>query len=83
MSNYFRNLGFRYHMTLTRSKRNSNLTYKVDVATGVKLLRIVNFERSLIGSLIYTERKKKRIFTLVVICIKDVLIVYMNLCLKC
>ena len=27
------------------------------------------------GSLKYTERKKKRIFTLVVICIKDALIV--------
>ena len=32
---------------------------------------------------IYTERKKKRIFNLVVICIKDVLFVLMNLCLKC
>ena len=28
----------------------------------------------------YTEKKKKRIFTLVVICIKDVFIVKMNLC---
>ena len=31
----------------------------------------------------YTERKKKRIFTLNVICIKYVLFVSMNLCLKC
>ena len=31
----------------------------------------------------YTERKKKRILTWVVICIKDVLTVYMNFCLKC
>ena len=34
-----------------------------------------NQEMLIVGITIYTERKKKRIFTLVVICIKDVLIV--------
>ena len=40
----------------------------------LSMLKSISKKKS-VFFLIYTERKKKRIFTLVVICIKDVLIV--------